>query len=357
MKKFQIVSFIFVSLLTITSLAAPTAALAKAGQGAGAQTYTVIVGGENVSKGIGVMSFFPETLKIHVGDTVLWKQNTHEIHTVTFLAGEAMPEVIVPIPGGQPGEVMINPHVAFPTVPQNGLYDGSTFANSGIMSTDPGQPQQFALTFTKEGTFTFVCVVHGMMMSGKIEVVGASEKTLSPAAVANQAHQVMHLKLARANKLFGVATSQIPNPQKNADGTMTHFVLIGFSQGQVDLMSFFPKKLVVHPGDTVEFMLSDSNVAPHTVTFFNGEDDIPFIIPIPNPPGLPILKINPEVLGPINPGQLLTTSGVFSSGLLDPNPPFPKSYSWKIGNISGLLDYECILHDTSGMQGVLKVVP
>ena len=121
-------------------------------------------------------------------------------------------------------------------------------------------------------------------------------------------------------------------------------------------MRFIPAKLVVHPGDTVNFMLSTTNDAPHTVTFLNGAPDISFIVPIPNPPGPPILLINPDVLAPLNPGQLLTGSGIFSSGLLQPVVG-PTSYSWTIGDISGNLPYQCILHDTSGMTGMLKVVP
>ena len=149
----------------------------------------------------------------------------------------------------------------------------------------------------------------------------------------------------------------VPAPQHNPDGTTNYTVLIGWEKGQYDLMDFFPSKLPVHPGDTVTFMLSPTNVAaPHTVTFLNGGPDISFITPVV-PPIPPILLINPEVLMPINPGQPLTRNGVYSSGLLDPLGPGPKSYTLTIGNISGEISYECLLHDTSGMEGVLKVVP
>src|SRR4030042_1618421 len=143
--------------------------------------------------------------------------------------------------------------------------------------------------------------------------------------------------------------AQVPAPQHNPDGTTNYTVLIGWSQGQYDLMSFFPGKLVVHPGDTVNFMLSPMNVAPHTVTFLNGAPDISFVIPTPNPPGPPVLLINPEVLMPIQPGQPLTLTGIYSSGFLAPGGPGPTSYSLKIGDISGDIPYQCVLHDTSGM--------
>ncbi len=323
------------------------------------QTYTVIVGAENLSHASSVMAFFPATLRIHVGDTVLWKQNTHEIHTVTFLAGTDQPPLIIPAPDPfPPGTLMLNPMVAFPIAPQDGMYDGTSYANSGVMSTDPGNPTQFSLTFTQQGTFDYICIIHGMMMSGTVVVEPPSVNIPSPAAVSAQARLQIKQQIARANMLFGQAMAAVPAPQHNPDGTTSYTVLIGWEQGQYDLMDFFPGKLVVHPGDTVTFMLSAANVAaPHTVTFLNGFPDISFIIPVPNPPGPPFLLINPDVLFPINPGLPLTRDMVYSSGLLDPLNPGPKSYTLTIGDISGDISYECLLHDTSGMIGMLKVVP
>jgi plastocyanin len=226
------------------------------------------------------------------------------------------------------------------------------------MSTDPGNPTQFSLTFTQQGTFMYLCLVHGMMMSGSVVVDAPSANIPSPAAVSTQAGLMIKQQLAHANGLFGKAMSQVPPPQHNPDGTTNYTVLIGWSQGQYDLMDFFPGKLVVHPGDTVTFMLSPTNVLfPHTVTFLNGAADISFVLPVPNPPDPPFLVINPKVLGPINPGQPLTRNGIYSSGLLNPLGPGPTSYTLTIGDMSGDITYQCLLHDTSGMVATLKVVP
>ena len=352
MKRFPIFSLIVILSFLFTGLAMPTAASADS-----AQTYTVLVGAENISRASGVMAYFPATLHIHAGDTVLWQQNTHEIHTVTFLAGTDVPALLVPAPAPfPPGSLMLNPQAAFPTIPPGGIYDG-TYANSGIMSTDPGQPTQFSLTFPTPGTFTYFCLVHGVMMSGTVVVEDPSVNIPSPAAVSNQAQKDINLQLAHVNGLLGQAMSQVPPPQHNPDGTTNYTVLIGWSQGQYDLMDFFPGKLVVHPGDTVTFMLSPTNDAPHTVTFLNGNPDINFITQVGPPPFPPILLINPDVLMPSNPGLPLTLSGIYSSGLLAPGGPGPTSYTLTIGNISGDVPYECLLHDTSGMEGLLKVVP
>ena len=355
MKKLPIMSLIVILSFLFAGQASAATVVANS-----AQTYTVLVGAENLSRASGVMAFFPATLHIHVGDTVQWKQNTHEIHTVTFLAGTEQPVLLMPAPDPPfpPGSLMLNPQAAFPTAPQDGMYDGTTYANSGVMSTDPGNPTQFSLTFTQEGSYNYLCLVHGVMMSGTIFVDPSSVHIPSPAAVSAQAQLMIKQQLAHANALFGQAMAAVPPPQHNPDGSTNFTVLIGWSQGQYDLMDFFPGKLVVHPGDTVTFMLSSANIlTPHTVTFLNGFPDIGFIIPVPNPPGPPILLINPDVLNPINPDLPLTRDMVYSSGLLNPLGPGPKSYTLTIGDITGDITYQCLLHDTSGMVAMLKVVP
>ena len=363
MKKFAYFGLLLTLLVGLARLAAPQAALAQQAQAAAPQTYKVLVGAEKVSSGIDLMTFFPATLRIHVGDTVVWQQNSFEIHTVTFLAGAPMPELIVPAPAGQPSPLMLNPQVAFPAAPAKGMYDGTSYANSGVMSLDPGQPQQFSLTFTKAGTYAYVCVVHGQTMTGRIEVVDPSVAVPSPEVVAMRAQRTISNQLARAYKLIGTARSEVKHSIKNADGSTTHFVSIGYTDptGQAMLMSFFPGKLVVHPGDTVKFEFSKTNMAPHTVTFLNGGEDIELVMPSPNPvdpSGPPLLLLNPQVLQPINKDQPLTRTGIYSSGLLDPTiPGSPTSFTLKIGDISGKIPYECLLHDSSGMTGVLEIVP
>jgi plastocyanin len=188
-----------------------------------------------------------------------------------------------------------------------------------------------------------------MMMSGTINVVANSVEVKSPSDVAEQAAHQVTVALARGRALIGTAMSQVPAPVHNADGTTTRTVLIGFSKGATELMHFFPSKLVVHPGDTVNFMFSKTNDAPHTVTFLNGHADIPLTVP-------GSLFLNPAVLNPSNPGVPFNATDLFSSGLLVPGSPFT-SFSLKIGNVSGSFTFQCLLHDTSGMVGVLKVVP
>lgn len=348
---------ILLLMVSVLMMFAFTLPVAAAPLNVTARTYTVLVGAENVPMGIGVMAFFPGTLKVHVGDTVVWKVQTHEIHTVTFLApGQAMPELVVPAPAPFPPEAMMfNPEVAFPVIPAGGAYDGTTYANSGILSTDPGNGTQFSLTFTKEGTFSYVCLVHGTVMSGTITVVSPSVSVPSPTAVLKSAQRQVTTMLAKGRTYIGLGRATVPAPVHNPDGTTAYTVMIGYSKGQVDLMHFFPSKLVVHPGDTVKFELSPTNEAPHTVTFLNGNADIPLVDAVPNPPNPPLLLLNAAAVLPSQMGVPLSHTGVYSSGLLAPGSP-STSYTLTIGNELGTYNYECLLHDTSGMQGVLQVV-
>jgi plastocyanin len=106
-----------------------------------------------------VMRYFPQNLHIHVGDTVVWTDNTsNELHGVTFLAGQPLPQI--------PDWYLSNPT-------GNGIsYDGSTFFNSGdLYPPDAGRPTSLTLTFTKTGTFPYVDVGDFFMgMQGSVIV-------------------------------------------------------------------------------------------------------------------------------------------------------------------------------------------
>ena len=91
----------------------------------------------------------------------------------------------------------------------------------------------------------------------------------SPGQVHAQGNFQIARQMAKAPAVVREAKRQIMPATRNPDGTMTHYVSVGFSQGQIDLMRFFPSKLLVQPGDTVNWALSSTDVAPHTVTFLN----------------------------------------------------------------------------------------
>ena len=106
-----------------------------------------------------VMRYLPQDLRIRVGDTVVWTEDTsNQSHGVTFLAGQPLPQV--------PDWFLSSPT-------GNGVsYDGSSYFNSGpLYRADAGLPHSLTLTFTKAGTFPYVDVGDFFMgMQGSVIV-------------------------------------------------------------------------------------------------------------------------------------------------------------------------------------------
>jgi plastocyanin len=353
---------LLIFLVALTGLFVWRVGLTSAGGGPDkkSRTYTVLVGAEDVTQGASIVGFFPDTLTIHVGDTVHWQRNTDEIHTVTVLAGTPLPPLNVPAPPGLPSNLMRNPLIAYPVAPEDGLYDGTTFATSGIFGPDADQynVDAFDLTFTTPGTYDYVCVVHGARMSGQIIVVDDHERIPPPHQVARQARAAIAAALAQVPDAVAQAEAEVPPPTLNDDGTTTYYVLVAYTAGdQLDLLRFFPDNLTVQPGDTVEWVYNlDTMTMVHTISFLNGTPPPDDLIPVPQDDGPPLLVVNPEIVYPQNADQPLTDQGVYSSGQLRLADP-PPTFSLVIGDINGVEPYSCLIHDGSGMLGTLNIVP
>jgi plastocyanin len=350
MKKIVHMGLLLTLLLGLVGFISPISASAP-------KNYVVAVGAENTSTGVSLMSFFPQTVRLHVGDSITWKSASHEIHTVTFLAGQPMPETLIPAPAGMISPLQFNPLVAFPVVPTGGLYNGTTYVNSGVMSTDPGMVTTFKLTFTRQGVFPYVCVIHGQMMSGTIEVVPSNVPIPTPGQVLAQAKIELAAAWSGVPAVLAQANGQIIPPVKNQDGSLTHTIIMGYESMNVMVMRFLPGNEVVKPGDTVIWKLSTSSPAPHTVTFYNGAPDQPLIIIAQGPDG-PVALVNPAVLFPspaVISGEPLNNTDYFNSGILIPG--VQDTFALKIGNITSNLSYDCVLHDSSGMNASLVLAP
>ena len=325
-----------------------------------ATTYNVWVGAESAHRGVDIMAYFPDTLRIHVGDTVRWYQNSNEIHTVTFLGGQPLPEFVAPAPSlglpPTPSPLVFNPLATDRTQGRVTLGDQTTWANSGVMGREQGQYRSFTVTFTAEGTYDYVCLVHGKMMSATVKVVGDTTRVPTPMKVKAIARHQIARQMAKAPAVFKAARRAQERPTRNADGTWTHTVLLGYDKGQIGLMRFFPSRVRVHAGDTVTWAMGAHSMAPHTITFLNGMAEPELGTPVPQQNGSVVLYVNPEVLFPAQPAPTLLRAGLYSSGLLQPAPG--TTYSLVVGATTpGPLRYLCLLHDTSGMRGRLVVLP
>lgn len=134
----------------------------KVTDASGASTWDSQVG---VTQGqTDVVQFLPAgPLKINTGDSVKWTSITDTPHTVTF--GEPFNPIVTL---GQ--YTTFSPAAALPS--GGSTYSGGS-ANSGLMDKSGQVPggSSYTLTFTKAGTYTYVCLLHADQgMAGTIVV-------------------------------------------------------------------------------------------------------------------------------------------------------------------------------------------
>jgi plastocyanin len=354
------------SIVAIAALAGilvgPAAQPALAGQGAqtGPTTWTVLVGGEaQISQqpdgpagAWQFMRFYPETITINAGDTVVWKLNSAEFHTVTFLApGQQPPAFLVP-EGGDSQRMIANPEVASPA--GGATYDATTYYNSGLLQRAPGSPQEYKLTFTQPGDFAYLCLVHSMMKGHVIVQAAGTAYPKTQAQYDAEAKAQLNADAAAAKKMEAQASIVTTKPGPN--GATTYQVNVGTGDGMMSWMRFGSSNVTIHVGDTVEWVQKDVEM-PHTVTFTSGGEEPADILVEPQASGPPKLVLNPVVAAPAG-GTTYSGTGFFNSGLLQGTQvpvPGPRSYSLTFDQ-TGTFKYVCALHDGIGMMGTITVV-
>jgi LPXTG-motif cell wall-anchored protein len=347
--------------LALFSASLPAALAAPPGQSGGPQTFTVLVGTEagiqKLASGPAgvwqIMKYYPDTITVNEGDTILWKINSTEFHTVSFLTpGQQAPPFIMP-EGGNSQRLLFNPQVAFATPTAN--FDGTQYANSGLLQRNaPPNPTEFKLAFSKAGSYEYVCLVHPEM-KGKVIVQPkgtAYPKTQAQIDADAKAKIAADQQMALGMKAQA-AQAQATRPGPN--GTTVHVVNMGYSANMVDYMQFAPNNLTIKAGDTVEWQANNGGT-PHTATFLSGSKEPDVIIPEPQPSGPPKLVFNPQVLAPAGAstygGTGFTNSGLIN-GKQDPTPG-PKTYTL-VFDKPGTYTYLCLLHDNMGMTGTITV--
>jgi plastocyanin len=130
-----------------------------------------------------LQAFLPKTLSVRVGATVTWVSNAEaEPHNMSFGPVDYIENLLntldqFPVSSSAPNQVI--PFVALGSEPPAPyVYTGSNHGN-GFLATpaidkDPSSPppDRFSVTFTKLGTYHYICMFHGKEMSGDIIVTG-----------------------------------------------------------------------------------------------------------------------------------------------------------------------------------------
>jgi plastocyanin len=161
------------------TVAKQVAATIKSAKKLAAQTPAGnVVRAGNDRKEVAFFSFFPGTRKVHAGETVRFEmsKDSTEIHNVVFGPEAFLAETAAKFisPGAQ--GIAYDPMSAYPSDPGALAFDGANhgvgFINTGLLDADPRTsfPASKSVTFTKAGTYSFICTVHGPSMKGTIEV-------------------------------------------------------------------------------------------------------------------------------------------------------------------------------------------
>jgi len=297
------------------------------------------------------VAFAPQELTINAGDRVFFDFGSPapRLHTVTFLGGQQLPSFIVPdqsaaTPGASPAagppRLMLNPMAAFPV--------GSAYANSGIPAARP--PEPFLLSFPKEGSYEYLCLVHPETMKGKVTVQAkGAALPHEPAEIDAAAADHLAKLIVQAKALLAQhAAAGTPT----ADGAWE--LTAGAAVDQLEAHAFLPQTLTIKVGDRVRWVNRTPHV-PHTVTFVSGAEPPDFIVPEPQAGGPPKLTLNPAVVAPAG-GAAYHGAGYVNSGFLGKEFGGPQSYELTF-DTPGAYPYFCAIHGspTGGMHGTITV--
>jgi plastocyanin len=284
-------------------------------------TWTVLVGNQAAHRAIQGEKFLTGDITIDQGDTVTWKANSAEPHTVTFIDGGAPQVSLAPFDPVDPNQ---NSAQGGDTMNGAGYYNSGILSRLDAISILPAAPvRRYSLTFSTPGTYTYYCLVHGLMMRGVVHVQGPGDPY--PATQADIDADAAFL----ANAI--VADGRAIIAQAKAAST-NHKVITGGDDGYAMVMRFIGRKVVVHKGDTVRWVNNMSMGAPHTVT-------------IGNP------HVGPGILDAYGrPGNY--KGGDLSSSIIPPHGKFLVTFK-KVGKFH----YYCLLHSDLGMKGLVVVKP
>jgi plastocyanin len=213
-------------------------------------------------------------------------------------------------------------------------YDGSAYVSSGFLLLG----QNYRVTFTKPGTYTYHCLIHPGM-TGQIAVQAAGSQ--------HPADQAQYLAQADAQiktDLTAAAASITSFPFVTGGPHLVAGMAPGLAIGQpsaltvirfLDAPSLSDTSVTIAAGQSVTWT-NESNNEPHTVT----------IAPV----GAPFPTLNP--FGPPSGGNTYDGTTLVNSGVLLPGQSFSLQFTRP-----GTYTYHCIFHDdTENMIGTVIVI-
>lgn len=282
---------------------------------------------------IAILEFLPEKISVVSGASVTWEFPGTEPHSVTFLPEGQTP----PPPGSDPALNQGNEAA--------GPVDGETLINSGLRPAGPGAAEPFEVSFDEPGTYSYVCVIHPLMV-GEV-TVGDEGDADTQEEIDERADEELGRWLEEGREAKEKLESA-PVASTQQGGRTVWTVEMGATTEHTDILAFAPADSDIKAGDQVRFI--NNSGAPHTASFAMNAQ-------------LPQNPESPEATNPA-PGpspQTLRRTGYFNTGWLPPNAPpgagppeAARTYVFTVPE-AGDYNYVCLLHAPSRMQGTLKV--
>jgi plastocyanin len=299
------------------------------------------VGAQSKNMARQALAFLPNEIWIHEGDTITWKFEAGEIHTVTFLATSPTAQVRPAFSAGCPG---------FSS-------DPASFDGSACVSTPPlVNGAAFTVMFPASGNFKLVCLVHPDM-TGVVHVLELSKPLPHAQNIYDEQAE------AQARAVLSDADRQDDEDADSAHHSSEHQVIVGGGEistnpggaSTLSVMRFVGHTVVIHAGQTVEWGTNDPE-DPHTITF--GKEPI-------GDPFPPSANVTVDADGARH-ATIHSTSDSVHSGFIFAAPqdrtglsqsPFGVTRFRITFTHAGTYAYICALHDNLGMKGKVIVLP
>jgi plastocyanin len=299
--------------------------------------WQATVGAQSHDKGKQVLGFLPDEIWIHAGDSVTWKIETDETHTVTFLV---FGQTRLPFTVGCPG-----------ITPDDSSFDGSSCVNGGPQV----KGQSFTVRFPTVGNFKLVCLVHANMTS-VVHVLDPAEPLPHDQDFYNDqaADQRRDLLRDRDQDHDGNHERHERLHEHEVTAGAGEIVATPGGSATISVVRFLDSPTFIHVGETVEW--SNSNpTAPHTITF--GAE--------PANPVPPSANVKVDADGALHAVINSQTDSVHS-GFIAAAPqeriglaqaPLSVTRFRVTFTHPGVFNYLCALHDQLGMVGKVIVLP
>jgi plastocyanin len=304
------------------------------------------VGAQSKDLGHQALAFLPNELWIHEGDTITWKSDVDEIHTVTFLKTDPAAQARPPFPAGCPG---------FSSSPAS--FDGTT-----CVTTPPiVKGQTFSVTFPTKGNYKLVCLVHENM-TGVVHVLDRLTPLPFEQEDYNEQAADQRRDLLLDTDRGGDYDGHRGRHEDGGAHHLGHAVVAGTGEvtatgggsQTLSILRFNHDTVTIHVGGTIEWTNEDP-VTPHTVTFGSEPAN-----PIP-PSGNVTIDEDGARHATIHSSADTAHSGLIVSEpqerLFLPQAPLGVTRFRVTFTHAGTYSYICELHDDLGMKGKIIVLP